>query len=337
MSMRGLRLALPSALSVTLAILLLPNAAEASPGQSLAAVQAQVDQLQTEAAAAAEAANGAQVRLSALQHTLAGVQGQRAKEGAALNALKKNLGMIASNAYKNGGLGAGIQLLFAQNPTEYLASASQLESVTRSQAVQLRRYTAAEQRFHQTSLVVGDRVKLVQATQRELTASAALAQSKLAAVEHLLNSLKSAERNRYLAAQAARARSSKKSSLVSAKLANTVSGRAGIALHFALQQIGKPYYFGAAGPRAWDCSGLTMVAFAHAGVSLPHSSQAQIGYGRRISIGSLQPGDLIFFYRGVSHVGIYLGHGLMVDAPHPGTNVQVDRINIMPFAGAVRL
>jgi cell wall-associated NlpC family hydrolase len=328
---------LPSAIALSLAIFLVPDAATAAPSPSLAAVQAQVDRLQNEAADAAEAANGAQVRLTALQHTLAGVQDQRAKEGAALKALKKNLGMMAANAYKNGGLGAGIQLLFAQDPTQYLSSASQLEAVSRTQAVQLRRYTAAEQRFHQTSLVVGDRVKLVQATQRELAASAALAQSKLAAVERLLNSLKSSQRKKYLAVQAAREKSSKKSSMVSAKLATTVSGRAGIALRFALQQIGKPYVFGASGLRSWDCSGLTMVAFAHAGVSLPHSSQAQINYGRRIPLSSLQPGDLVFFYRSVTHVGIYLGHGLMVNAPRPGSSVRVDRINTMPIAGAVRL
>lgn len=324
-------------LALTLALSLVSGVATASPNPSLASVQRQVDQLQTEAADAAEAANGAKVRLTALQHTLAGVKGQQAQEGVALQSLKKSLGVIAVNAYKNGGLGAGIQLLFAQNPTQYLASASALEVVTRSQGVQLRRYTAAEQRFHQTSLVVGDRVKLVQATQRELAASAALAQSKLAAVERLLKSLKGAERKRYLAAQAARNKADRKASLSSSKLGTTISGRAGIALRFAIKQIGDSYYFGAAGPTRWDCSGLTMIAFAHAGVSLPHSSQAQIHYGRRVSRGSLQPGDLVFFYRGISHVGIYLGHGLIVHAPRPGRNVKVESVDAMPFAGAVRL
>ena len=80
-----------------------------------------------------------------------------------------------------------------------------------------------------------------------------------------------------------------------------------------------------------------MVAFAGAGVSLPHSSQEQIHYGRRVSRGPLLPGDLVFFFRGISHVGIYLGQGLIVDAPHPGRNVQDDSLNSMPFAGAVRL
>lgn len=140
-----------------------------------------------------------------------------------------------------------------------------------------------------------------------------------------------------MAAEAARNATNRKSSLTSAKLGNSVSGRAVIALRFALKQIGKPYYFGAAGLMRWDCSGLTMVAFAHAGVALPHSSQEQIHYGRRVSLGALLPGDLVFFFRGISHVGIYLGRGLIVDAPHPGRNVQVDRLGSMPFAGAVRL
>jgi len=316
---------------------LLPWSASASPKPSISAVQRQVDQLQSDAADAAEAANGAKVRLYSLQHTLAGVQGKQAKEGLALGALKKSLGQIAVTAYKNGGLGAGIQLLFAQDPTQYLASASSLEIVSRSQDVQLRRFAATEQRLHQTTLVVVDRVKQVRAAQQELAASAALAQSKLAAATRLLNSLKGAERRRYLAAQAARDAADRKHSLSSAKLGNTISGRAGIALRFALKQIGDPYVFGAAGPSHWDCSGLTMVAFAQAGVSLPHSSQAQIRYGRRISRGSLRPGDLVFFFRDLTHVGIYLGNGLMVHAPRPGRKVQVAPINEMPFAGAVRL
>jgi len=336
-SPRGLRLILVFGLAGSLLQPLFAGSAVAAPAQSLTAVQRQVDQLQTEAAAAAEAANGAKVRLAALEHTLAGVQSQRAKESVALGGLKKELGLIASNAYKNGGVSNGLQLLFAQNPTEYLASASQLEVVTRSQGIQLRTYVAAEQRLHQTSLVVVDRVKEVRVLQSELAASATLAQDKLTAAERILNSLKASERRRYLAAQAARNKADRKSSLTSAKLGNTVSGRAGIALRFALKQIGKPYYFGAAGLMRWDCSGLTMVAFARAGVSLPHSSQEQLHYGRRVSLGSLLPGDLIFFYRGVSHVGIYLGKGLIVDAPHPGRNVQVDSINSMPLIGAVRL
>jgi cell wall-associated NlpC family hydrolase len=334
---RGLKLTLPLLVLSGLLQLLLPISAEAAPSGSLTAVQRQVDQLRTEAADSAEAANGAKVRLAGLQNSLAGIKREQAKQGVAIGKMQRSLGLIAANAYKSGGLGTSIQLLFAQNPSQYLASASQLEVITRAQGIQLRRYTAAEQRFHQTSLIASDRVRQVQIVQRELAAAAALAQDKLVAAEKLLISLKGADRKRFLAAQTARNATEQKGSRVSAKLANTVSGRSGIALRFALSQIGKPYYFGAAGLKSWDCSGLTMVAYARAGVSLPHSSQQQIRYGRRISFAELQPGDLVFFYRNVTHVGIYLGRGLIVDATRPGRNVQVDPISSMPFAGAIRL
>ena len=87
---------------------------------------------------------------------------------------------------------------------------------------------------------------------------------------------------------------------------------------FAMAQVGKAYVFGAAGPSAFDCSGLTMAAWAQAGVSLPHSSSAQYASGRHISESELQPGDLVFYYSPISHVGIYIGNGQIVNALNPG-------------------
>jgi cell wall-associated NlpC family hydrolase len=99
-----------------------------------------------------------------------------------------------------------------------------------------------------------------------------------------------------------------------------------MALRFALKQIGDRYVFGAAGMVYWDCSGLTMRAFATAGVSLPHSAAAQMSYGKSVPYDKLKPGDLVFFGRRryVSHVGIYLGNGRMVDAPHSGSRVKIE-------------
>jgi cell wall-associated NlpC family hydrolase len=112
-------------------------------------------------------------------------------------------------------------------------------------------------------------------------------------------------------------------SLKAAKSANAVSGRAGVAIKYALKQIGDRYVFGAAGMVTWDCSGLTMRAYQSAGVSLPHSSAAQSRLGKKVSLGSLKPGDLLFYGRPVSHVGIYLGGGKMVHAPRTGSRVKV--------------
>ncbi len=98
------------------------------------------------------------------------------------------------------------------------------------------------------------------------------------------------------------------------------SQAAQVAVRTALAQLGKPYVFGAAGPSTFDCSGLTMFAYAAAGVALPHYTGAQIGIGRRVGWGELQPGDLVFF---PGHEGMYIGNGQMVHAPHTGTVVQV--------------
>ena len=101
---------------------------------------------------------------------------------------------------------------------------------------------------------------------------------------------------------------------------------AATAVRAALSQVGKGYAFAAAGPDAYDCSGLTMWAWAQAGVSLPHYSKAQYEMLNHVPLDALQPGDLIFFYQSVSHVGIYIGNGQMVDAANPALGVRVTGI-----------
>lgn len=108
------------------------------------------------------------------------------------------------------------------------------------------------------------------------------------------------------------------------------------ALAFAKQQLGDPYRYGATGPNAWDCSGLTAGAWKAAGVKLPHSSTAQFKKGKKISKSQLRPGDLVFFYSGPSHVAIYAGDGKVIHASHPGAPVAYIKMKYMPFAGARR-
>jgi cell wall-associated NlpC family hydrolase len=116
------------------------------------------------------------------------------------------------------------------------------------------------------------------------------------------------------------------------------SGAGQAAVATALAQVGKPYSYGAAGPGAFDCSGLTMYAYAAAGIRLPHSSTAQYGMGRPVSRSELQPGDLLFFYSSLSHVAMYVGNGRMVHAATQGTPVQVVDVSYMPsYMGARRL
>ena len=114
------------------------------------------------------------------------------------------------------------------------------------------------------------------------------------------------------------------------------SGRAAAAVSYAMAQVGKAYVYGAAGPSAFDCSGLTMMAWAQAGVGLPHSSSAQSGTGTRVSADQLQPGDLVFYYSPISHVGMYIGNGQMVHAPNTGSVVNVTSVNFGKAVGFAR-
>jgi cell wall-associated NlpC family hydrolase len=110
-----------------------------------------------------------------------------------------------------------------------------------------------------------------------------------------------------------------------------------MALAFAKAAIGKPYRYGAAGPNAFDCSGLVMSAFKKAGVRLPRTSAAQSRVGTPVRRDRLQPGDLLFFYTPVSHVGIYLGEGKMVHASRSGQPVKISRIGGRPLHNARRI
>jgi cell wall-associated NlpC family hydrolase len=104
------------------------------------------------------------------------------------------------------------------------------------------------------------------------------------------------------------------------------SGSAAAVVAYARAQVGKPYCYGGSGSACFDCSGLTMMAWQQAGVSLPHSSAAQYSVGRRVSAGELQPGDLIFYYSPISHVSVYIGNGQRISATHTGDYVRVQSL-----------
>ena len=309
-------------LVVALAVTLIPTA-HAAPTIDLRAVRAQVEQLQEDAAEAGENAQAAKIQLGKLKQQLSSVQQQADVQSQSVESIRKSLAAIAIARYKSTGLGEGLELLFSSDPSLYLSAAGSLENVTRKQAIELRKYATAKQRLDATTLTVADKLKLVQAAEARYRAQAAQVGKKLAQAEKLLTKLEKEDRERLLKIQAMDEEERRKYSIEQAKLANAVSGRAGVALRYAVQQIGDNYVWGAAGPIKWDCSGLTMRSFQQAGVRLPHSSRAQYSYGRSITRSNLQPGDLVFFGSPISHVGIYIGKNKMVHAPRPGARVQI--------------
>jgi cell wall-associated NlpC family hydrolase len=312
----------------------------AEAAQTLAEIQARVRQLEEEATTAAEGAQEAKVRLASLNRTLSGIEAKREVQSQSVDALSKSLSAIAVEQYKSGGLSQSLELLFSSDPALYLSAAGSLEAITRKKSVQLRKFQAAKQRLTATMLTVNDKLALVQAAQKRLAARSAQATSKLAEAESLLSKLKKEDRERLARLAKEEEDADQRSSLAAAKKISAVSGRSGKALQFALKQIGDIYVFGAAGMTYWDCSGLTMRAFQIAGVSLPHSSRAQFNYGKAVNRSDLKAGDLVFFGRPISHVGIYLGKGRMVHAPRTGSRVKIasaSNLGSKPYVGARRL
>ncbi|CAA9259745.1 MAG: hypothetical protein AVDCRST_MAG41-2314 [uncultured Corynebacteriales bacterium] len=114
------------------------------------------------------------------------------------------------------------------------------------------------------------------------------------------------------------------------------SGRASAAIAAARSKLGSPYVWAAAGPSTFDCSGLTMYAWAAAGVSLPHSSRMQATSGSSVSVGSLQPGDLVFYGSPIHHVALYVGGGQVIHAPQSGDVVKYAPVAMMPITAASR-
>jgi cell wall-associated NlpC family hydrolase len=115
------------------------------------------------------------------------------------------------------------------------------------------------------------------------------------------------------------------------------SSAAGVAIQTALAQVGDPYVWSGTGPDGFDCSGLTSYAYAAAGVALPHSSRAQSDLGTTVARSDLQPGDLVFFYSPISHVGLYIGNGMMVHARTYGQPVAVTSVDQAGYRFAKRI
>jgi len=316
---------------------LIPASANAAP--NLIEVQGRVRDLQEQAATAAEGAQDAKVQLAKLKRTLDTVQQQATQQGASVDQMHKIIGVIASEQYKSGPLSQSLELLFSSDPALYLSTAGSLESVTRKKTADLKKFSVETQRLNATTFTVSDKLALVKAAEAKFTRQLAIANDKLKEAEDLLAKLTAAERERLAKLNEDQENADQQSSLADAGKYASVGGRGGVAIKYALVQIGDKYVFGADGLTYWDCSGLTMRAFQAAGVSLPHSSRAQYNYGKSIARKDLQPGDLVFFGKPISHVAIYLGGNRMIHAPHTGARVKIAEFDLgkKPYIGARRL
>ncbi|MFE2724450.1 NlpC/P60 family protein [Kitasatospora sp. NPDC059327] len=312
--------------------------AHAEPAPSLDAVKARVDALNEEAEASIEKYNGFKEKQQQLQSGANRLQERVADGQAALNELRTELGVLAGEQYRNGGVDPAVLLMLSSNPDSYLTQASMQGQVATSQTELLKQLQGEQRRLDQDRAEAAASLAQLEATNTALAAEKKGIQDKLAQAQALLNKLSAADRAKVNAQEAA-ARASRAGDREPAPAyQGPVTGRAAEALKFAYAQLGKPYVWGATGPSGFDCSGLTGAAWKAAGVSLPRVSQAQWNAGQRIARANLQPGDLVYFYADLHHVGIYIGDGKMIHAPRTGKNVEILPIDSMdgPVMGGTR-
>ncbi|RAG86923.1 NlpC/P60 family protein [Streptacidiphilus pinicola] len=325
---------LATAAAASVAALAQPG--QADPKPTADQVRAQVDALYQQAEQATQQYDGAAAAAQALQAQANQLQQQAAVTDDQLNTLRGRLGGMAALQYRNGALDPELQLLMSAHPDDYLQQAGDLSQALASQTGLVREFEAQARSLAAQRSAARTKLSALQAEQRRLAAAKEQIQRKLAAAQQLLDSLDAATRN------------SVTSSLDGAGAAGTgvqppadfgsvvATGRAALAVSFARAQVGKPYVWGATGPGSYDCSGLVQAAWATAGVALPRTTYDQINAGQRVSTADLRPGDLVFYYPGVTHVAMYVGNGEIIHAPHPGASVEYAPIGEMPIVGAVR-
>lgn len=327
----------------------LDGSAHAAPHPTPSQLRTQIDRYYQQAEAATERYNGAKEKADRAESTLEGLQDEAARRTARLNTARNALGSVATAQYREGSMPTSVRLLMSSSPEQYLERASMTDRAGVRRSIAVTRYRQELRDVEQVRTTAGDRLTEIQKERATLARQKRAVESKLTEARKILERLPEEHRTAVARGEVApaavggvaAAASAVPGTLRAARSAprdalQAPTQRAAQAVAYAYAALGKPYVWGATGPSSFDCSGLTQAAWQAAGVSLPRTTYTQINAGRRVSRGALAPGDLVFFYSGVSHVGIYVGGGRMIHAPHPGAPVRIAPVDEMPFAGAAR-
>jgi cell wall-associated NlpC family hydrolase len=326
----GLLVAVAAGLTVTL----LPGSASAAPDTTQATTPEQATQLVSQAnqdlEVVTEQLNDAQETL-VQQQAAADAAGQAvAAAQAQLAALDVQMRQIARSAFTGENLSRFNALMSSSSADEFLAQVSTLDAIAGHANDVLAQVTAAAQAAAQAKADADAAAAAAQQTLDGVTAKQAELTTEIADYQSQYSALSARQQQQVVEEHSGPV-------LEAPAQVVAASGDAQTAVDTALAQLGDPYVWAAAGPNAFDCSGLTQYAYAAAGVALPHSSLAQSRMGTAVSRSDLQPGDLVFFYSPVSHVGMYIGNGQMVHASTFGQPVIVSTVDMKGYVGARRL
>jgi peptidoglycan DL-endopeptidase CwlO len=287
-----------------------------------------------------EAFDAARDQLAAQQAKAQAAQAAYQQAQAALVQARQQVRGIARTAY-TGGDSSFAALLTSRSASDFVDKMSTLQTIAGRQTAVLDQVQKASNDAQQAEAAADKLVTQAQATFNQVKSQQQALQAQISQYQADFNRLSAAERAATLAAAsggAGQAASRGVDRQESVPLGPSVapSQAAQIAVNTALAERGRPYVWAAAGPSSFDCSGLMLYAYRAAGISLPHSSAAQARMGRAVSMSELAPGDLVFYYSPISHVGMYIGNGQIVNAPTAGDVVKVVGINAAGRPTALR-
>jgi peptidoglycan DL-endopeptidase CwlO len=256
-----------------------------------------------------------------------------------VTALTSMIDQVAAASYRDGGLPPSVRLLLSADPEGYLASIPLADRADASAADLVAALRTSQSQLTAYGNEADTYLRRLAADQAAAAAAVRTIRSELAAATTLLASLRAAQLAQLQQAQAATAFAAQRSwraTLTTADLSRPGTARSYTAIDYAAAQIGHPYVWGGTGPVGYDCSGLTMRAWQTAGRSIPRTSQQQWAQLPHVPVAQLRPGDLIIYFPDASHVALYVGDGEIIQAPHPGADVELSAAGSMPILGVVR-
>jgi peptidoglycan DL-endopeptidase CwlO len=290
---------------------------------SLTTLVAQAKQLEFQINALSEQYDGLRIDLSRAQTDAQIAEQAATRDAAALAIGQRAMAQLAAENYMNAGLDPTLQALTAGNPAQFLSQASTITEIDQSSGDRVSTLSNAEDQDLRARQTANQQLTAVKALEAQMN-------TKKAAIEAAIDQVNSAAMKQAMGIFTQTGQYPD----ITIPTESTVGGQA---LEAALTRRGDPYVWGAAGPDEFDCSGLVVWAYAQEGITLPHFTGDLWQSGVHVPRSDLEPGDLVFFYPDISHVGIYVGDGLMIDAPDFGEVVRVEPVFWDEYVGAVRI
>ncbi|MFI5806565.1 NlpC/P60 family protein [Streptomyces sp. NPDC051561] len=344
------------ALVCALSVLVLPGQASAEPlppappgsgsgpvgdaDKSLDQVRREINDLYRKAAVATDAYNLAEDQAQSQSGEIVKLARAIVAGEQRIEKLKDRLGAQARAQYRTGGMPASAHLMLSGNPDMFLKGAGQLKQGQQAVKRMLGEMTRTQEDLRTYSQDASGQWQKLEANRKRKEKAQKEIKKQIDAAEKLETRLESKERERLLELERDEQYRSQTAWLNSGALKGGKGGAATSqgqrAISYATGKIGRPYVWGAEGPDAFDCSGLTQQAWSAAGRPIPRTSQEQWRLLPKVSVSQMRPGDLIVYFSDASHIGMYIGDGAIVHAPRPGRNVTIAGAGSMPILGVVR-